>query len=70
LFRDFLPLTLLAFSIGAIIPFIIIGLLAGSISKLTRSAYRHRLKIRAISGLILIGYALYLLYYILPRLLF
>jgi cytochrome c biogenesis protein CcdA len=61
LYLTYLPLILLIFCIGAIIPFIIIGASAGSISKLTRSVYRNRTKIRAISGLILIGYALYLI---------
>jgi len=61
LYLTYLPLILLIFCIGAIIPFIVIGASAGSISKLTRSVYRNRTKIRAISGLILIGYALYLI---------
>jgi cytochrome c biogenesis protein CcdA len=47
--------------LGVIIPFIGIGLLAGSISKLARSTYRHKSKIRAISGLILIAYSIYLI---------
>ena len=60
-------LTLLVFCLGAVIPFIGIGVFAGSISKLARSAYRHRFKIRAISGLILISYALYLtIFYLIP----
>lgn len=55
------------FSLGAIIPFIGIGIFAGSISKLVRTTYKHRFKIRAISGLILIAYALYLIVsYLLP----
>jgi len=69
LLSDLLPLILFVFSIGAIIPFITIGIFAGSVSKLARSAYRQRFKIRAISGLILISYALYLIiFYLLPRL--
>lgn len=52
---------LLMFCVGAVIPFIGIGVFAGSVSKLARSTYRHRFKIRATSGLILIGYALYLI---------
>jgi cytochrome c biogenesis protein CcdA len=64
LFSELLPQTLLVFSIGAIIPFIGIGALAGSISKLARGAYRHKRKIRAVSGLILIVYAIYLLMYL------
>ncbi len=62
---EFLPLILFAFGIGVMIPFIGIGVLAGSISKLARSTYRHKAKIRAISGLILVVYALYLLFSIL-----
>jgi cytochrome c biogenesis protein CcdA len=61
LYLTYLPLILFIFCVGAIIPFIAIGASAGSISKLTRSVYRNRTKIRAISGLILIGYALYLI---------
>jgi len=61
LFLSYLPLILLVFCIGAVIPFVAIGVSAGSISKLTRSVYRNRAKIRAISGLILIGYAVYLI---------
>jgi len=56
-----LPAILLVFSIGVIIPFILIGLLAGSISKLARTTYKNRNRIRLISGLILIGYAAYIL---------
>lgn len=58
---DYLPLILLIFSLGVILPFIIIGMLTGSISKLVRVTYRHRSIIRAVSGLILIIYALYLI---------
>lgn len=54
-------LILFVFCLGVIIPFVGIGILAGSISKLARSTYRHRSKIRAVSGLILIAYALYLI---------
>lgn len=57
----YLPLILLTFSVGVILPFIFIGLLSGSISKLTRATYKHKAKIRAISGLILVGYGAYLL---------
>jgi cytochrome c biogenesis protein CcdA len=60
----FLPLVLLVFCLGVIVPFIVIGVLAGSISKLTRSTYRHRSEIRAISGIILIFYAIYFIGYI------
>ncbi|MCL6578711.1 MAG: cytochrome c biogenesis CcdA family protein [Candidatus Bathyarchaeota archaeon] len=54
-------LHLILFCLGAILPFIFIGIAAGSASKLTRKTYKHRRKIRAISGLILISYALYLI---------
>jgi cytochrome c biogenesis protein CcdA len=56
---EFLPLVLFVFCIGVMLPFIGIGILAGSISKLARGAYRHRSKIRAVSGIILIAYAVY-----------
>jgi cytochrome c biogenesis protein CcdA len=66
---EFLTLIFLVFCLGVMIPFVGIGLLAGSISKLTRSTYRHRSKIRAASGLILITYALYLItFYLFPKL--
>ncbi len=58
-----LPLILLVFSIGVILPFLFIGVLAGSISKLARGMYRHKSKIRAISGLLLIIYALYFIFF-------
>jgi cytochrome c-type biogenesis protein len=54
-------LILLVFCLGVILPFIGIGILAGSISQLARSTYRHQTKIRAVSGLILIAYTLYLI---------
>lgn len=58
-------LPLLVFCLGAFIPFIGIGIVAGYTSKLARSTYKHRSKIRAISGLILIIYALYLIIFVL-----
>ena len=68
LFLQDLALILLVFCVGAMIPFVAIGLSAGSISKLARSTYRNRTILRAISGLILIGYALYLIFaLIIPR---
>lgn len=67
LFSGYLTLILLAFCIGAVIPFIGIGLFAGSVSKLVRSTYRHQFIIRAISGLLLIGYALYLIIFLMLR---
>jgi cytochrome c biogenesis protein CcdA len=59
--QAYLPLIILTFSVGVILPFIFIGLLSGSISKLTRVTYRHKAKIRTISGLILVGYGVYML---------
>jgi cytochrome c-type biogenesis protein len=59
--HEYLPLIILTFSVGVILPFIFIGFLSGSISKLTRVTYKHKAKIRAVSGLILVGYAVYLL---------
>lgn len=58
---EVLPLILFVFCLGAIIPFVGIGIFSGSVSKLTRFTYRQRFRIRAISGLILVGYALYLI---------
>jgi cytochrome c biogenesis protein CcdA len=55
------------FCLGAIIPFICIGLFAGSVSKLARTTYKHRFIIRAISGSILISYAIYLAVLLLIR---
>lgn len=67
LLPELLFFTLSIFCLGAIIPFIGIGFFAGSISKLVRTTYRHRTKVRAISGLILICYATYLIiFYLLP----
>lgn len=60
---DFLPLVLLVFCLGVFLPFLFIGILAGSISKLARGTYKHKSKIRAISGLILIAYAIYLIFF-------
>jgi cytochrome c biogenesis protein CcdA len=61
IFIESLPLIIFAFSLGVLTPFVIIGFFAGSVSKITRGAYRHKAKIRAISGIILIGYAIYLI---------
>ncbi len=58
---------ILVFLLGAAIPFVGIGIFAGSVSKLARSTYRHQSKIRAISGLILISYALYLIVFVLLK---
>jgi cytochrome c biogenesis protein CcdA len=67
LLLEFLPIILFVFCLGVAIPFIGIGLLAGSISKIVRSTYRHRAKIRAVSGLIIISYALYLIIFVLLK---
>ena len=67
LLPELLFFTLAIFCLGAILPFIGIGLFAGSVSKLVRTTYRHRTKVRMISGLILIGYAIYLIvFYLIP----
>lgn len=69
LLSDALPLIIFVFSMGATIPFVGIGVFAGSVSRLAKITYKQRFKIRAISGLILIGYALYLIaFYLLPKL--
>jgi cytochrome c-type biogenesis protein len=57
------PIILAIFCLGVILPFFLIGLLAGSISKLTRLTYKHKSKIRAASGLILIVYVLYVMFF-------
>lgn len=57
----YMPLIILVFSLGVILPFIIVGVFASSISKLVRGIYRHKSKIRVASGLILTAYALYLI---------
>lgn len=59
--HEYLPLIVLTFSVGVILPFIFIGLLSGSLSKLTRVTYKHKAEIRTVSGLILVGYGVYLL---------
>lgn len=58
---EYMPLIILVFSLGVILPFVIVGVFVSSISKLVRGTYRHKSKIRAVSGLILIIYALYLI---------
>ena len=59
--HEYMPLIILVFSLGVILPFILVGVFATSISRLARGTYRHKSKIRAVSGLILIAYALYLI---------
>jgi len=61
LLSKFLPLIMFIFCLGVLIPFIGIGIFAGSVSRLARTTYRHRFIIRGVSGLILICYALYLI---------
>jgi len=64
--HGYMPLIILVFSLGVILPFVLVGVFATSISRLVRGTYRHKSKIRAVSGLILIAYALYLiLFYLL-----
>jgi cytochrome c biogenesis protein CcdA len=58
---EYVSLIFLTFCIGVMIPFIGIGAFAGSISKFARTTYKHKSKIRAVSGLILIAYSLYLI---------
>lgn len=59
---------LLTFCIGAFIPFLIIGFFVHYISKLVRITYRHRLIINMLTGMILIGYATYLIFFhVIPR---
>ncbi len=61
LFSNVFLLGMLTFCIGSIIPFVGIGLLTGSISKMTRKVYKYRQIFKGISGIILMGYALYLI---------
>ena len=68
LFSEVFLLGMLIFCIGAMIPFIGIGLFTSSISKITRKVYRYRHIFRGISGLILLGYALYLIFIFIPYL--
>jgi len=68
LFSEVFLLGMLIFCIGAMIPFIGIGLFTSSISKITRKVYRYRHIFRGISGLILLGYALYLIFIFVPYL--
>ncbi len=57
------PTLLLTFCTGAFIPFLIIGCFIHYISKLARITYRHRLIINMLTGIILIGYAVYLIFF-------
>lgn len=68
LFSDVFAYALILFCLGAIIPFICAGLLVSSMSKITRKVYQYRFIFRSVSGVILIGYALALLYIMLKTL--
>ena len=68
LFSEVFLLGMLIFCIGAMISFIGIGLFTSSISKITRKVYRYRHIFRGISGLILLGYTLYLIFIPIPYL--
>jgi len=54
-------LIVLAFCFGVMLPFVIIGVVTGSISKLVRSIYKHRSKLHMISGSLLVCYSIYLM---------
>jgi cytochrome c biogenesis protein CcdA len=56
-----LSIILLAFCLGVLVPFFFIGILAEFISKLARTSYKHKSKIRAASGLILLAYTTYII---------
>lgn len=57
-----LPLILLVFCVGVLVPFLAIGISTGSISRLVRASYKMRSKVKAIWGLILVGYSLYIVF--------
>lgn len=56
-------IVVVAFCLGVMLPFILIGALTGSLSILVRFSYKHRSKFRFISGLILTCYAVYLIFF-------
>lgn len=56
-----LPLILGLFCLGVLTPFMIAGVFSTYISKLARGVYRHKAKVRAVSGAILVIYATYLI---------
>jgi cytochrome c biogenesis protein CcdA len=56
-----LSLLLAFFCIGLLVPFLLIGTLAGSIPRIAKVTGKHKSKIRAISGLLLIAYVLYVI---------
>ena len=54
---------LLAFNLVLLAPFLAVGIISGALHKLARSAYeKHRFKIHALSGLVLLLYAVWLLW--------
>jgi len=61
LFQGFLAIVLVAFSLGVIVPFLVLATLTSSISKFAQVTGKNKRKIRFVSGLILIGYALYII---------
>ncbi|MEM1565631.1 MAG: cytochrome c biogenesis protein CcdA [Candidatus Bathyarchaeia archaeon] len=67
-FSNVFSFALFFFCVGAFVPFVGVGLLAGSISKIVRGTYRHRIILKVISGVILIGYASYILFRIVTTL--
>jgi cytochrome c biogenesis protein CcdA len=58
-----LSLLLAFFCAGLIVPFLVIGILAGSIPKLAKVTGKYKSKIRAASGLLLIAYVLYVIFF-------
>jgi cytochrome c biogenesis protein CcdA len=54
-------LIVISFCLGVMLPFVGIGIIAGSISKLARNMYKHKFKLRVMSGLILICYSMYII---------
>lgn len=58
-----LSILLSSFCIGLMVPFLFIGVLAGSIQKLATTVGKRKSRIRAISGLLLIAYVLYVILY-------
>lgn len=58
-----LPVAILFFCLGVIVPFLLIAVVAGNISKLVRIAFKKKTKIRFLSGLILVVYTLYVIFF-------
>jgi len=56
-----LSIILTTFCLGVLAPFFFIGILAEFISKLARTTHKHKSKIRAASGLILLAYTTYII---------